>query len=104
MTLKLLIGATVCAVSLAGSSLATQASMSGAASHLAAATRAQSNLDPVAYRNCWWRHGVRHCRYYRGARSYGYSGPHVPEAYPAGSSRWWQEMDRQDRGGRGGRR
>jgi hypothetical protein len=24
-----------------------------------------------------------------------------PDAYRTGSSRWWEEMDRQDRGGRG---
>jgi hypothetical protein len=24
----------------------------------------------------------------------------VPDAYPTGSSRWWEEMDRQNRGGR----
>jgi len=55
--------------------------------------------EPVA-RRCWWRNGVRHCRSYG---VYGYSGPHYPEAYRTGSSRWWQEMDRQDRGGRGRR-
>jgi len=32
-----------------------------------------------------------------------YYGPTLPEAYPAGSSRWWEEMDRENRGGRGGR-
>jgi hypothetical protein len=55
--------------------------------------------EPVA-RRCWWRNGVRHCQRYR---VYGYSGPHYPEAYRTGSSRWWQEMDREDRGGRGRR-
>jgi hypothetical protein len=25
-----------------------------------------------------------------------------PDAYPIGSSRWWEEMDRQNRGGNGG--
>jgi hypothetical protein len=50
-------------------------------------------------RRCWWHRGVRHCRY-RGSGAYGYS-PNLPEAYRTGSGRWWQEMDRQDRGGRG---
>jgi hypothetical protein len=74
------------------------------------AFKATSNAESVA-RRCWWRHGVRHCqRYgvygYSGQRYYGYSGgysgPHYPEAYPTGSTRWWQEMDRAGRGGRGG--
>ena len=62
----------------------------------------------VAYR-CYWRGGHRHCRWYGsrhrgpGYRGYGYRyyGPLYPEAYRTGSSRWWQEMDREDRGGRG---
>jgi len=104
MKSKLLIGAAGgAALMLAGSSVAAQPSMNGAANVLGSVARIQSDVEQVAYRNCWWRHGVRHCRYYRGARSYGYSGPHLPEAYRTGSSRWWQEMDRQDRGGRGRR-
>jgi hypothetical protein len=103
MKLKFAIGAAACAVTLAGTSLAANAGIGSAANELRPAAREQSNLDPVAYRNCWWRHGIRHCRYYRGWRSYGYTGPHLPEAYPTGSTRWWQEMDRQDRGGRGRR-
>lgn len=100
MKLKLLVGGAACAMVLAGSSLSAQAAIGGAANQLGAAARQQSSVDSVAYRNCWWRHGVRHCRYYRG---YGYTGPHLPEAYRTGSTRWWQEMDRQDRGGRGRR-
>jgi hypothetical protein len=103
MTLKTAIGAAACALTLAGSSLAANAGIGSAANELGAAAREQSSLDRVAYRNCWWRHGVRHCRYHRSGRSYGYTGPHLPEAYPTGSTRWWQEMDRQDRGGRGRR-
>jgi hypothetical protein len=99
MKLKFLICATGCALVLAGSSFAAQASMSGMANDFGS-----SNAEPVAYRTCWWRHGVRHCRYHRGVRFYRYGGPHLPEAYRTGSTRWWQEMDRQDRGGRGGRR
>jgi hypothetical protein len=78
-----------------------------------AAVGAQSKPRDVAYRRCWWQGGNRHCRWYgapyRGYGSYPYPGggyyygPTLPEAYPAGSSRWWQEMDREDRGGRGGR-
>jgi hypothetical protein len=78
-----------------------------------AAVAAQSKPHDVAYQRCWWRHGHRHChRYDAPYRGYGYYpyrgsgyyyGPTLPEAYPAGSNRWWQEMDREDRGGRGGR-
>ena len=70
---------------------------------LAAAVGAQSAAQDVAYR-CWWRYGQRHCRgsgpHYRGY-GYRYYGPLYPEAYRTGSGRWWQEMDRDDRGGRG---
>jgi hypothetical protein len=45
---------------------------------------------------CWWRKGKRRCSY--GYRTYGY-----PEAYRTGSGRWWGEMDREGRGGRGRR-
>ena len=79
-----------------------------------AAVGAQSKPQDVAYRRCWWRNGHRHCRWYDAPyRGYGYYpyrgdgyyyGPTLPEAYPVGSSRWWQEMDREDRGGRGSRR
>ena len=78
-----------------------------------AAVGARSKPQDVAYWRCWWQGGNRRCRQYGAApRGYGYYpypgggyyyGPTLPEAYPAGSSRWWQEMDREDRGGRGGR-
>jgi hypothetical protein len=75
---------------------------------MAAAVGAQSAAQEVAYRRCWWRYGQRHCRWSGpgpGYRGYGYRyyGPLYPEAYRPGSSRWWQEMDREDRGGRGRR-
>jgi hypothetical protein len=75
----------------------------------AARTEGGSTLvDKIASRRCWWRNGVRRCRWVRTYgyrptyRGRGYDGPHYPEAYRTGSQRWWQEMDRQDRGGRGG--
>jgi hypothetical protein len=55
-------------------------------------------IDSVAQR-CWWYRGTRHCRWYGYQpryRQYGY-----PENYRTGSRRWWEEMDREDRGGRG---
>lgn len=65
---------------------------------------AESKPQTVAYRRCWSQHGNRHCRWYGSPyRGYGYRyyGPLYPEAYPTGSRRWWHEMDRDDRGGRG---
>jgi hypothetical protein len=38
------------------------------------------------------RHGARHETRYPQYNN--------PDAYRTGSSRWWEEMDRQDRGGR----
>lgn len=61
-------------------------------------------VESVALR-CWWRGGRRVCGRADRRRYYGYRprrgyGEHEPEAYPTGSARWWQEMDRLDRGGR----
>jgi hypothetical protein len=46
---------------------------------------------------CWWRNGVRRCSYGYRARQpvYGF-----PQYYRTGSNRWWEEMDRDRRGGR----
>jgi hypothetical protein len=61
----------------------------------------QNNVRAVAY-HCWRRDGVRHCRLFH--PSYGYLPRHPiyndPGAYRLGTNRWWQEMDRQNRGGR----
>jgi hypothetical protein len=60
----------------------------------------------VEYR-CWWRNGYRVCDWY-GPRvydwyydepAYGRRGPVRPEDFRTGSKRWWEEMDREDRGG-----
>jgi hypothetical protein len=102
------------ATSLGVSTLGAQAALAAPGMReTMAAVGAQSKPQDVAYQRCWWRHGHRHCRRYDAPyRGYGYYpyrgggyyyGPTLPEAYPAGSSRWWQEMDREDRGGRGGR-
>ena len=52
--------------------------------------------------HCWRSHGVRHCGPRFGYQSR-YREYNIPEAYRTGSSRWWEEMDRQGRGGRGRR-
>jgi hypothetical protein len=73
------------------------------ASPPAMSVQTPASLQTNVAAHCWWRHGVRHCRWY-GNRYYGYRSRHReyndPDAYPTGSSHWWQEMDRLDRGGR----
>jgi hypothetical protein len=95
------------AASLALGTPAGQAAPSASLAKTMAAVGAQAKPETIAYRRCWLRNGQRYCRWYESPyRGYGYRyyGPTIPEAYPTGSSRWWQEMDREDRGGRGGRR
>jgi len=74
------------------------------AAPLSARVEAPQGVASTVAAYCWFRHGVRHCR---GAHRYayrsGYREYNIPEAYPTGSSRWWEEMDRQGRGGRGRR-
>jgi hypothetical protein len=87
----------VAALAFFGISAGAQAGPLGSSTgDLQTAANQLSNTQEVAYRRCRWRNGVRRCRWVDGPRIYGY-----PEAYPTGSTRWWQEMDR---GGRGGRR
>jgi hypothetical protein len=68
-----------------------------------AAVDTQAKPQPIAYRRCWSDHGSRHCRWYGAPYRGYYYGPLYPEDYRTGSGRWWQEMDREDRGGRGRR-
>jgi hypothetical protein len=67
--------------------------------NLTSPSEQQSAVVKARY-GCWWQNGVRHC-----ARGYGYRSRYreygFPENYRTGSNRWWQEMDRTDRGGRG---
>jgi hypothetical protein len=71
------------------------------------ATGAASSIERIASRRCWWRNGERHCvkvggprAYYRGQRSDYYE--HIPEKLPYGSSSWWDQMVRENRGGNPG--
>jgi hypothetical protein len=54
-------------------------------------------------RRCWVQNGVRYCNRLRNGNTNGYRVRGIPEVYPTGSQHWWEEMDRQNRGGRGGR-
>ena len=65
--------------------------------------------ESVALRRCWQRGGVRHCRSYRGASAYDYRGNgesnyyvHDADKLPYGSSRWWDQMMRENRAGNPG--
>jgi len=87
-----------------GLSLWSSGAASAATGWIGRGVTAGPGFEEIATRRCYWLNGVRYCQLYRSPRAYGYDGPHYPEAYPTGSTRWWQEMDRQDRGGRGGRR
>jgi hypothetical protein len=67
-----------------------------------AATATRASIEQVASR-CWIENGVRYCN--RVSKPYGsgsdYRVRNIPEVYPAGSKYWWEEMDRQGRGGGG---
>ncbi|MGE3064897.1 MAG: hypothetical protein AB7K67_04885 [Hyphomicrobiaceae bacterium] len=108
MTARSLFMGAVTAVAMTAGALSANAAPAGGLTGIKPATPA---AQPVAYRACWWEYGVRHCewrggpRYYNGY-GYGYrseGGPRDPDAYRTGSSRWWREMDREDRGGNNSR-
>ena len=65
--------------------------------HSAPATYGEMRSVEKSAAYCWRRNGVRHCGYAYGPRyrTYGF-----PQHYRTGSGRWWQEMDRDRRGGR----
>jgi len=93
---------------------------SGVAARAAPATGVIGNLllsradavgwERVALRRCWQRGGVRHCRSYRRGPAYGYHNgngngdyyEHDADRLPFGSSRWWDEMMRENRAGNPG--
>jgi hypothetical protein len=67
-----------------------------------------SLVEKVA-RRCWWEDGRRYCTrvgrrtLYRDRYVEFNIGTRRPEELRTGSSEWWQAMDFEDRGGRGGR-
>ena len=65
--------------------------------------------ERVALRRCWQRGGGRHCRSYRGGSAYNYRGNgessyyvHDADKLPYVSSRWWDQMMRENRAGNPG--
>ena len=106
MLKHMMIGAASAALFGAVSVAASAASASNAAG-LRSTYEPASAVEQVADRRCWWRNGERQCTTHRGRpRVYGYryyndfARPYIP----TGSSSWWKSMDREDRGGFGGRR
>ena len=75
---------------------------------LGATAREASFVDKTASRRCWWRNGQRHCVRVGQQRVYGYRNQgsdyqeHIPEKLPYGSSSWWDQMVRENRGGNSG--
>jgi hypothetical protein len=75
-----MIGAVVlCAAATTG-----RAGSIGTAANILRATNHAGITENIAYRRCWWRHGVRYCRRYRigyapyyRAYPYGYSGSSI---------------------------
>jgi hypothetical protein len=88
-------------IAFAAAGAGAQAAPANSLSNPGIASAVPSAVETVRYRRCVWIEGERVCRWYRSprVREYGY-----PENYRTGSNTWWQEMDRTDRGGRGGRR
>ena len=103
----------------------------GPARELVGAGTPGANVQQVATRVCWNENGSRRCRSLNNVRVYGYQSPRAsryrapaagyiappigyfgylpareqietdPNAFPVGSSDWWQAMDALDRGGQG---
>jgi hypothetical protein len=91
---------------------AQAAPIANATAAFEAGTGSPSAVEKAQVRRCWWEDGYRTCRWYGPPRVYGwfYDDEPVygwrrrgPDDYPAGSRRWWDEMEREDRAGTGGR-
>jgi hypothetical protein len=106
-------GAAVLVVMLPTAAGATPIGAAGAGAM--AGDRPAPVVDQAAAR-CWWRNGVRRCRWSGGPRVYGYYSPRVygyygkyeydppygnprPEAYRTGTAAWWRAMERWGRTG-----
>jgi hypothetical protein len=101
----------VAAVTLAVGIIATPAqatTLTNSAVDIRAAARSTSIVEATASRRCWWRNGKRHCTRVGATRVYGSRNQrsdyyeHIPEKLPYGSSSWWDQMVRENRGGNPG--
>jgi hypothetical protein len=87
----------------AGAAAASLITVGAHAAPMTAATGVASSTVEQIARRCWIQNGVRYCDRSSRTNGSGYRVRNIPEAYPTGSKYWWEEMDRQNRGGRGGR-
>ena len=94
------------AIALAAMSAAASAAPLNNAGGSLASAQEGSLVEQIA-RRCWWENGYRRCARVRG---YGYGGGYGyiygrprPEDLRTGSKQWWDSMDFEDHGGRGGR-
>lgn len=63
-TMKYCLSAAAVAVTLGVATVGAQAAPAASATQdMKATAGVQSSIEKAAYRRCWWRHGVRHCRF-----------------------------------------
>ena len=92
MTLRLRTAGVLCALGVGAIVGTAQATVTS----LTPGVEGASTVEKTAS-NCWWRNGVRHCR---GGSAVRYYERGFPQRFRTGSRRWWDEMDREGRGGR----
>lgn len=68
----------------------------------AAVAQRDARLHRVAARHCWWQQGRRHCRGRSFARQTSDYYVRDADKLPFGTSRWWEEMLRENRAGNPG--
>lgn len=67
-----------------------------------AANQGDARLERVVARHCWWQQGRRHCRGHIPARQTSDYYVRDADKLPFGTSRWWEEMLRENRAGNPG--
>ena len=67
-----------------------------------AVNQPDARLDRVAARRCWWEQGRRHCRLRAAAPQTSDYYVRDADKLPFGTSRWWEEMLRENRAGNPG--
>ena len=62
-----------------------------------------AQIEQVAYRRCWWKHGERHCRWVGNGNGIYRYGAGSPDDYRVGTAEWYRAMERDGRLNRPGR-
>ena len=76
-TMKYCLSAAAVALTLGVATVGAQAApAAGTVQDMKATAGAQSSVEKAAYRRCWWRHGVRHCRWVGDDYGYYDNGPY----------------------------